>query len=232
MDKELVKAISEIPTLVETTKTIIDENEKCIKTFANALETRVEAEIPESETQKVVDAVVEGVKNTRCAAPDVRESSKLIAQGVVKDVKEVVEDAVREAMKDTPITVEHLHEHTTAIGLAKMAEEKTRDWLLLVSCTLVGLLLLVGIGISFYFNSDAYWGKQYVEIVRSKYATEEEKETLWKDVNAISALPRGFNKDPKIVKAQIRQNQDILKERRKQARKKKGVYSTEKPLKR
>ena len=141
MDNSVIEALSKVSDLVETTKNIIDQNEKTNALFVKVLEHRAQAEIPHEEVEKVVRSVVDRVQHTRCAAPDVTKASELIAQAVLNRTQGAVEDAVRETVRNTPVTLEHQHTHVTALGLVKFAEEKTRNLLTLVSIGLGALLL-------------------------------------------------------------------------------------------
>ena len=232
MDNSILEALAKVPELVETTKTIIDQNEKINVIYGKALEHRAQAEIPDEEVRKVVRSVAEGVQRTRCAAPDVSESSELIAQGVLRRTQGAVEDTVREVIKNTPITLEHHHTHATALGLTKMAEENTRKMLYFAWIIIGGLLLWIGVVIFYYYHSDAYWGEQYLNVIYSPYATEAETDALGKSCYYVSVLPQEFKTNPSYIKTKIKQNQKVLAERRKQAKANKGKFSTKIPLER
>lgn len=232
MENSVTEALAKVPELVETTKTIIEQNEKINAIYGKALEHRAQAEIPDEEVRKVVRSVAEGVQRTRCAAPDVSESSELIAQGVLKRVQGAVEDTVRDVIKNTPITLEHHHTHATAVGLTKMADEKTRN-LLTLCCIAIGILLLwIGVAIYCYYHGDAYWGEQYLEVLYSPYATKAETSALGEGCYYVSVLPQEYKTNPSFVKARIKQNKAVLSERRKQAKVNQGKYSTKVPIER
>ena len=232
MDNSAIEALSKVSDLVETTKIIIDQNEKTNALFAKVLEHRAQAEIPHEEVEKVVRSVVDGVQHTRCAAPDVTKASELIAQAVLNRTQGAVEEAVRETVRNTPVTLEHQHTHVTALGLVKFAEKKTRNLLTLVSIGLGSLLLWIGIAIVWYYNTDTYWGEQYNEVACSNYATEEERNMLWEDIYAKSVLPKEYKTNPSHVKDKIRQNKKVLKQRRRKGKDKNGNFSTDVPLER
>lgn len=232
MDNSILEALAKVPELVETTKTIIDQNEKINVIYGKALEQRAQAEIPNEEVDKVVRSVIDGVQHTRCAPPDVTRSSALIAQGVLNRTQEAIEEAVRETIKNTPITLEHHHTHTTALGLVQFAEEKTKN-LLTLGWILVGILLLwVGIAVFWYYRSDLYWGTQYYEVANSQYITEAESDMLWENIYAKSILPKEFKTNPSHVKAKIKQNKKVLKQRQRKGKDKNGKFSTPVPLER
>ena len=232
MDNSILEALAKVPELVETTKTIIEQNERISALFGKALEHRAQAEIPNEEVQKVVRSVTDGVQRTRCATPDVSASSELIAQGVLKKTQGAVENAVREAIKNTPVTLEHHHIHTTALELTKMAEEKTRNLLTLASIGLGVLLIWIGIALFWYHRSDTYWGEQYYEVVNSQYATAAERDMLWENIYPQSVLPKEFKTNPAHVKDKIRQNKKVLRQRRRKGKDKNGNFSSSVPLER
>ena len=228
----VVEALSRVPELVDAAKAIIEQNEKTNTIYAKALAHRAQAEIPDEEVQKVVHSVADVVHRTRCAAPDVKESGELIAQSVIESVQGTVEHAVRETIRNTPITLEHHHTHMTALGLIHMAEEKTRGLVKLVVVTLCVLIVGIGAAIYSYYQSDSYWARQYYEVANSKYATKSEGDMLWKDIYAWSILPMEFRTNSLVVKTKIKENKKILKQRRNEARNNKGKYSTSIPLQR
>lgn len=232
MDNSVIEALSKVPELVETTKSIIEQNEKTNALFAKMLEHRAQAEIPNEEVQKVVLSVTDGVKRTRCAAPDVSDCSELIAQGVLNRTRGAVENAVRETVQNTPITLEHHHTHVTAMGLAQMAEEKTRNLLALASIGLCVLLLWIGVAIAMYYHSDTYWGTQYLDIVCSEYTTDDERAMLWENHYNVSVLPKEYRLNPSYAKNKIKQNKMVLKQRRRKGKDKNGNFSTPVPLER
>lgn len=225
MEKPVIEALAKVPELVETTKTIIEQNEKINAIFGKALEQRAQAIIPSEEIQKVVHAVTEEVKHTRCAAPDAGESSELIAKGVLKSTLGAVENAVRDAIKNTPITLEHHHIHATTYEMAKLADEWSKRWLSILGALCCLLLFVVAGGLVWFYQSEYYWGREYSKVHESQYATPEEKELLWKNARAIVVFPLEFTSNPEYAKAKIKQNKQVLKERQKQA-KENGKYDT------
>lgn len=232
MDNSILEALAKVPELVETTKTIIEQNERINAIYGKVLEHRAQAEIPNEEVEKLVRSVIDGVQHTHCAAPDVTRSSELISQAVLNRTKGAVEDAVRETVRNTPVTLEHRHTHVTALGLVKFAEEKTRNLLTIAGIGLVALLLWIGAALFIYFRSDTYWGEQYFEVVNSQYTTKEERNMLWENIYPQSILPKEFKTNPAHVKDKIRQNKKVLRQRRRKGKDKNGNYSTQIPLER
>lgn len=229
----IAEALSQVPELTETAKMAIEQNERILAAFSKLMEKRVRAEIPAEEVaDKVITPLSDVIRRTPCAAPDVTATSELIAKGVLKQVRNEVSASVREAVQDTPIKLDHHHTHTTALGLMEYANEKLKSWLwiliTLCSTLLIGLMSCV----MWYYNSDAYWGQQYAEIATSTYATEAEKDMLWADIYAESVLPKEYPKNTSYVKAKIKQNKKVLKQRRLKGKDKNGNYSTTVPLER
>lgn len=226
-------ALGQVPVLAETAKTAIEQNERILAAFSKLMEKHLQAEIPAEEvTNKVIMPLISVIQRTSCAAPDVSAASDLIAEGVLDCIRGEVRSSVREVVKDTPINLEHHYTHTTALGLTEYANEKIKNWLrtLILLC----ILLMVGLSICVlcYYNSDIYWGQQYVEVASSKFATETERRTLWEGIYAESALPKEYCKNPSNGRAKIKQNKKILEQRRRKGKDKNGNYSTEVPLER
>lgn len=57
-----------------------------------------------------------------------------------------------------------------------------------------------------------------VSTLHSALLTEEEREKISRDIHTIAILPNEFDKNPKRVKEQIKKSKSILKERKKEAR--------------
>lgn len=229
----VIEALGKVPELVTLSESAIQQNERILADFSKLMEKRLQAEIPAEEvSEKVITPLSNVIRRTPCAAPDLSKASELITKGVLETIRSEVDASVREAVKETPITLEHHHTHMTALGLMEYANDKLKSWLwiLIVLCStlLLGLMSCV----MWYYHTDAYWGQQYVENAGSKYATEAEKDMLWADIYAESALPKEYGKNPSDVKAKIKQNKKILEERRLKGKDKNGNYSTTVPLER
>jgi len=229
----IAEALSQVPDLTATAKTAIEQNERILAAFSRLMEKHVQAEIPADEvTNKVITPLSSVIRRTPCAAPDASKVSDLIAKGVLEMIRSEVKASVREAVKDTPITLEHHHTHMTALGLTKMAEEKTRRLLTLACVTLGALLLWIGAALFIYFRSDTYWGEQYYEVMTSQYTTKAERDMLWENISLQSVLPKEFKTNSAHVKDKIRQNKKVLRQRRRKGKDKNGNYSTQIPLER
>lgn len=86
------------------------------------------------------------------------------------------------------------------------------------------------IGTCLYFQSETYLGKEYVEVHRSNYTTDEERKLLGSEITPPSALPREYYKTPGLVKAKIKRNKEILRQWEMEARANKGKFTTKIPL--
>lgn len=229
----VIEALGKVPELVTLSESAIQQNERILAAFSKLMERNLQAEIPDEEvTDKVITPLTNVIRSTPCAAPDLSKASDLIAKGVLEMVRSEVNTSVREAVKDTPIILEHHHTHTTALGLMEYANEKVKSWLCILVILCSTLLLGLISSAVWYYNSDAYWGQQYVEIATSKYATQAEKDMLWAEIYAESALPKGYSKNPSYFRAKIKQNKKTLEERRRKGKDKNGNYFTSVPLER
>ena len=214
---QILEALGKLPELIESIKALIEESEKKDAFLAKMAETKVEAQMSDEGKQEIVDIVEETVKATPCAAPNVTESSKIIAYQVLNEIEGTISHAVEEKVKTTPITLEHHHTHTTTYELSRYAEESTKKWLLILTIV-CGLLLTICIGGTYWFlNSKYYLGREYAELCHSKYATETEKDKLWENITVISLLPKDYKRNPERVKSVIKQYKSTFDERKKHA---------------
>ncbi len=228
----IIQALGEVPGLIEATKTIIEQNDKTNAIFAKALEHRAQAEIPIEEVQKVVRHVTEGVRQTRCAAPDVNEISDIIGQNVSKKTSQVLEDVVRETVRNTPIQLKHTHVHTTESSLLKLADDVSKNWILALSGVCILLIITIICTLLWYRNTERYWGNRYMKVYKSEYTTESEKKVLWEKAYPVDFLPSEFGTNPDYVKKKIQQNEVVLKERKREAKRHKGKWSAKVPIER
>ena len=196
--------------LLERSDFLIKKLEERDAVYAKILQQKQEAIVPEAEVQKVVDAVEDKVRNTQCASPDVGEASGLIAKGVIAQVKDAVKDAVVEQAKQTPFVLEHTHTHVMSHELVKYADEKVKDIIYFLACLCVVLVAVIVGSLAWYYNSEHYWGSQYIEIAHSQYLTDDEKRALREDIYAADALPKEYETNEAYVKAKIRQNKAVV----------------------
>ena len=228
-ENSIMRHLGQVPELINNTKQVIEDNDKKFAILAKIAEKRAEAIIPEEEYRKLRLAVIDTVKNTPCAAPDVSTVNRLVADeiltGMKLSTKEIVSDAVKTAIAEQPLEVIHRHLYTTIGEVFTMADKTVKR---IIICFGVYLLLLgLVVGTAFYFgiNSEESLGKEYVEICKSKYLTEEEAKLCAKDTYQISRLPNEFKKNPDAVKAKIKRNRKIIRERKAEAKRNKGKYT-------
>lgn len=229
-NNEIIKALGQVPELVEKTERVLEDSDKKFRILAEATQKRIQAEIPSSEIEKVSNAAAAAVSRTRCTTPDTNEVSRLVAGNIARflteSVKSVTTEAVKAAVEGTPVKVEHVHTHTTLKEMSEMVEKK------LFNCIIgfaIYSFILTFAGILFaysYFNSKYYLGEQYTEIYCSKYTTDTERKMFKADTDTIVIIPREFDNAPKLVKQKIKRNKQILKQRKAEANANKGKFST------
>lgn len=232
MDNKILEALSQVPELVETTKTMQEIHGEQSKMLGELAKRNVNADIPESEIEKVTIAVEETVKNTPCALPDAADVVKLVSEGVITQVQTAVATAIEEKVKSTPLKLEHHHTHATTYDMARLANDWAQKWLitLLILCCMLALVVIGGA--YWYYTSEQYWGKEYSDVFYSDYTTEKEKELMWNNVYAVGMLPKEYHSNPEYVKAKIKQNKTVLKKRREQAANNSGKFKIGVPLER
>lgn len=220
MNNQILEALSQVPELVEATKTANKINQEQSKLLAEIAQRNVHAEIPGSEIEKITSAVEEKVKSTACNLPETNELAQQIADRVLNRVNDTIATSVEETVRRTPVTLEHHHTHTTTYALSQYADESSKKWLRILTI-ICGLLLTIIIGGTYWFlNSEYYLGREYAELCHSKYATETEKDNLWENITVISLLPKDYKKNPERIKTVIKQYKSTFDERKKQAAKK------------
>jgi len=232
MDNSIMAALADIPTLAENTNNLIETIGKRDENYAKALQQRVKATVPDDELQKISEAASEAVSKTTCAMPNTDALVAKIAMGVVDDVQHAVGSAIEQKIKAMPIQLEHHHTHVTAFSLVDKANEAAKTGLTILGLVCGILLLAIGWNAFTYYNSNLYWGQQYLNIATSKYITKEEKELLWKDVYAVSALPPEFDNNPDYVIVKMKQNNTVIEERKREAKDNKGKWTAKIPLER
>ena len=235
-NNEVIKALGQVPELVEKTKRVLEDSDKKFRILAEATQKRMQAEIPSSEIEKISNIVAATVSRTKCARPDTDEVSRLVAGNIMTTLTESVRamtiDAVKAAVADTPIKVEHNHTHTTLTYMCQMAEETLRNWILGLAIYSI-ILSFAGILIGcFFYNGEKNLGSEYAEIYYSKYTTDEEREMLKANTYTVGFMPKEFDSTPKLVKQKIKRNKQILKARQYEAERNKGKYSTKVSLER
>ena len=230
MENKILEALSQVPALVEATQMSNEIIQEQSKLLAKISERNVHANIPDAELEKVTKAVEERVMATTCSLPDTESLTEELADGVLCKVTEAIMSAVEEKIKDTPVKLEHHHTHVTTYDLARYADKGARNLVLFLAglCT---ILTLWSVGSAFwYFQSESYWAKEFRDILFSDVTTETEMKQLREGTYTVGCLPREFSEDPGAVKVKIKQNKAIIEQRRRQAEKNKGRYSSQPAL--
>lgn len=224
--KSIMESLGLIPELVEACENIIKANEQTQQISGRVLEKGVVARVPEEELKKIGDTAAERTAKTTCKLPPVEEVAHQIAIEVGKHAAAEVQSAVKEAVSKTRIPLEHTYTFVTPWEIRKFLEGKAGNWLVflaiwsfLVTVCLVGCLF-------WYFDSDVYYGRQYLEIYTSKYVTQQEKALMEEATYTTGFLPKEYYSSKDVMKGRITRDKQIVKERASQARANKGKYST------
>ena len=209
-NKDIVEALEQVPALVKAAETFKATSGHIVSSLADAVKQRPQAEIPESELQKI--------SGTPCAPPDVDSFSKALVQKVAGDIGSTIKEKVDKALEGATVKVQHTHTHSYCIekDLKEYADIRLWNRSIAFGLTSVVLAAIIAIIAIVYYNSETYWGKQFYQVYSSPYLTEEEWENISQDIHTIAILPNEFDKDPKRVKERIKKNKDILKERKKE----------------
>lgn len=228
---EFRKALVQLPEFIKTAQMQSQQIDHLSQMVAQVIQRQMTATIPEEEHQKMAETI----SRTPCAAPDMSEVAGSLSKAVMRDIRLDIHDeavsAVKEAVKDTPVKVEHTHLHTSMWDYAQRAEKKVRGAMVALGIWSVLATLLIVFGVWKYFNSDVYVGKQFEEVYRSPYTTDEERKMLGDDLYYYGIVPEEFHKSPALVKAKIKRNKEILSQR-KAEKASKGKFSTKVPLER
>lgn len=235
-NNELISALANVPELVKTTKIVLEDTEKKYKILAEAVQKRMQAEIPSSEIEKISGAASTAVSRTKCASPDVAEAGQLIAAEAAKAITDIIKpvaiEAVKAAVADTPVIVKHQHTHTTLGQMCQMAEKTIHNWIVGLAIYSIILTLAGGVATYFILNGEKHVGTEYADIYFSKYTTAAERKMLNNNMYIVSFLPQEFSNTPGLVKQKIKRNKQILAQRKAEAAANKGKYSTKVALER
>lgn len=231
-NNEIYKSLGQVPELVKLAQNLIQNIEKLSKLVAELCKRQAKAYVPKEEHDKLAQTI----SNTPCAAPDMTEVagklSNAVMRTLVRDIHDEAVNAVKEAVKDTPVKVEKNVHYTSSWEMSHIADKALarRFWIMLSVTVLTSLL--IAIGAYEYFNSKMYLAKQYMEVYNSKYTTDEERKMLREDTFTVGAMPLEYHKSPGLVKAKIKRNKQILQQRNEEAKANKGKFSTRVPLER
>ena len=230
-NKDIVDALEQVPALVKAAKTYKETSGHIVSSLADAVKQRPQAEIPESELQKI--------SQTPCAPPDVDSFSKALVEKVAGDIGSTIKEKVDKALEGATVKVQHTHSYCIEKDLKEFADirlwnrnsyciEKDlkefadiRLWnrSLAFGLTSVVLVAIIAIIAIVHYNSETYWGKQFYKVYSSPYLTKEEWKNISRDTHTIAILPDEFDKDSKRVKEQIKKSKATLKERKREAKK-------------
>lgn len=230
-NNELYKSLGQVPELVKTAQNQSANIENLSKMVAELTKRQAKAYVPREEHDKLAQTI----SNTPCAAPDMSDVAENLSNAMMRTLVRGIHDeavnAVKDAVKDTPVKVEHTHLHTSMWDYAQRAEKKVRGAMAALAIWSVLATLIIVFGIWKYVNSEVFVGKQYEEIYRSPYATDEERKMLGDDLYYYGIVPEEFHKTPALVKAKIKRNKEILSQR-KAEKASKGKFSVKVPLER
>lgn len=230
-NNELYKSLGQVPELVKTAQNQSANIENLSKMVAELTKRQAKAYVPREEHDKLAQTI----SNTPCAAPDMTEVagklSNAVMRTLVRDIHDEAVNAVKDAVKENPVKVDHTHFHTTCWDYAKHAEKKIRGAMTALAIWSVLATLLIVVGVWKYVNSEVYVGKQYEEIYHSPFTTDAERNMLGEDLHYYGIVPNEFNNSPALVKAKIKRNKEILSQR-KAEKTSKGKFSAKVPLER
>ena len=231
-NNELYKSLGQVPELVKTAQNQSADIENLSKMVAELSKRQAKAYVPREEHEKLAQTI----SNTPCAAPDMSEVAENLSNAMmrtlVRDIHDEAVNAVKEAVKDTPVKVEKNVHYTSSWEMSHIADKAlARRFWIMFGITVLATLALA-FGLFKYFNSDYYIGSQYEEICKSKYLTEGERKMLVGDTYYFGLIPKEFYESPALVKAKMKRNKEVLQQRKAEARANKGKFSTKVPLER
>lgn len=231
-NNELYKYLGQVPELVKTAQNQSVNIENLSKMVAELTKRQAKAYVPREEHDKLAQTI----SHTPCAAPDMTEVAVELSKAVMREIRQDIHDetvsAVKDAVKDTPVTVTKEHVYKPSWEMSKIANKTlARRFWIMFGITVLATLALA-FGLFKYFNSDYYIGSQYEEICKSKYLTEEERKMLVGDTYYFGLIPKEFYESPALVKAKIKRNKEVLQQRKAEARANKGKFSSKVPLER
>lgn len=218
----LLKALGQLPDLVDAAKTYKETNDKTVSTLSTAIKERPKAIIPESEMSRLKCSILQ----TPCALPDTDGVAAQIVEYVRECMPAIVREEVKKALAETKVTMIHRHEHYSLCNLWSIVNDVTKRWIAGLAITVAILLVALACCVDYALTSELFLGKSYREICNSEYITEAEREELIKDIFAVSAYPRKYKGRPKALREKIQQNKAILRERKSRATYEHSKFST------
>lgn len=223
-NKVLIDALTQIPDLIKAAETYKETSNRIVSSLANAVKQHPQAVIPESEIQKLEQAIA----TTRCAMPEMSSFSKELARRLSSDTANAMGPIIKEkataALKGASVTVEH--SHVIERNLKSIVDEKMKNKIFILWIVIIVLLGVIGLSVTAYFISDTYWGKQFYEVYSSEYITAEEKAALERNSGYTGILPKSYYENPSAAQEWLKRTKSTLKKREDEAKKNKGKYST------
>jgi len=207
-NKDIVEALEKAPELVKAAETFKATSGHIVSSLADAVKQRPQAEIPESELQKI--------SQTPCAPPDVDSFSKALVQKVAGDIGSTIKEKVDEALEGATVKVQHTHSYCIERDLKEVADSRLRKRCIAFGLTSLILASIITIITIAHFNSETYWGRQFNKIYTSPYLTEEERENMQRKYHTVAILPTEYQKDPSKAKEQLKRAKLVLKKRKKE----------------
>ena len=231
-NNELYKSLGQVPELVKLAQNQSKQIDRLSQMVAQVIQRQMTATIPAEEHQKMARTIA----NTPCAAPNMTEVAESLSKSIMRMVGSGIHDgavnAVKDAVKDTPVTVTNEHVYKPSWEMTKIADETLTRRFWIMFCITAAVVLGVTFGTFKYFNSDFYFSQQYEEIRRSKFLTDDERKMLNADTYYVGIIPKEFYNAPDLVKAKIKRNKQILRQRQAEAKHNNGKFSTKVPLER
>ena len=220
---EILQIVSRVPELVEAAQIYKDTCDKTISTLATAIKQQPEAVIPDEETKKLENCIAQ----TKCALPDTEEMLREITEKSSEVLSPIIYTTVQQAVAPVRFKVQHEHTHISIGNGWKLLEEKSRKCIIGLSISV--FILLCGHLVAFFYSleSELILGRKCWEVYTSEYVTQEEKQAMSEKLYGRAVYPSNYKGHPFALRKQLKENKKILKKRRKEARKKKGEYSTD-----
>lgn len=235
-NNEIIKILARLPELDRKFDAVLKDSEKKSALLSDFIKEGIRARMPKDEIERISNEMISKIQATKCATPDVPEVSNKVAKEITRlitsTVYSTVTTAVKASVADVTLKIEHLHTHTTLSEMCKMASAKLRNWITGLACTCGILLFAVVYCCVVSFNNPVLIGKQYYDVYTSKYTTDKERTALAKNCYYVSVLPDEFDNNRKIAKSKIRHNKQIIRQRKAEARAKKGSFSKNPALER
>ena len=219
----LLKALGQLPDLVDAAKTYKETNDKTVSTLSTAIKERPKAIIPESEMSRLKCNILQ----TPCALPDTDGVAAQIVEYVQECMPAIVQAEVKKALGETKVTMVHKHEHYSLGNLWSIVNDVTKMWIAGLAITVAILLVALACCVDYALTSELFLGKSYREICNSECIPKDERDAMVKDVYAVSACPRKYEGRPKALRDKIRQNKAILRERKSLAMYENDKFPTE-----